>query len=288
MNLRAIRIMATFVACVTAFAFSAVGVANAKPLRHDLSAAETAAAVLRVDGSPVHASNRVQIDGATAAFGSGQMVLEDATGVRSRVGGLDVFEGSGIDYALRATEDGAQALSVMADSAAPKTSTYRFPGLFLTQEANGVVAVRKGSVTGEPVGVIDPAWAKDAVGAAVPTWYQVSGDRLVQQIAPSATTVYPLVADPRVRWAWYGASVDFTKTDTVLMAGGAGAVWAVAARIKAPGVSSAVGATAGLIASWASTAAGLGKCVSIKYTWAMLVPGASVYGTIPWITKCYA
>lgn len=282
-----VRFVATLSAGVVAFTFSAVGAANAKP-RHDLSAAEAAAAIERVDGSPVQASKRVKIDGATVGFGSGHMVLEDASGARSQVGGLDVFEGSGVDFALRATEDGAQALSVIANSSAPKTSSYRFPGLFLTQEANGVVAVRKGSVTGEPVGVIDPAWAKDARGAAVPTSYEIVGDRLVQRVAATAASAYPVVADPRVRWAWYGASVDFTKTDTVLMAGGAGAVWAVAARIKTPGVSSAVGATAGLIASWASTAAGLGKCVSIKYTWAMLVPGASVYGTIPWITKCYA
>lgn len=95
------------------------------------------------------------------------------------------------------------------------------------------------------------------------------------------------IADPRVRWAWYGASVDFTKTETVIAAGSASAAWALSAKIKNPALSTAVGVSAGLISSWAGTAAGLGKCISIKYTWALLA-APSPYGTIPWIAKCYA
>ncbi len=46
----------------------------------------------------------------------------------------------------------------------------------------------------------DPAWAKDANGAPVPTHYEIDGNTLVQVVDFTAATAFPVVADPSV-WA---------------------------------------------------------------------------------------
>jgi hypothetical protein len=49
---------------------------------------------------------------------------------------------------------------------------------------------------------IAPAWAVDADGKAVPTRYSLEGDTLVQHVDLTATTAFPVVADPfwSTRW----------------------------------------------------------------------------------------
>ncbi len=42
----------------------------------------------------------------------------------------------------------------------------------------------------------DPAWAKDANGAPVPTRYEIEGNTLVQVVDFTADTAFPVVADP--------------------------------------------------------------------------------------------
>ncbi|BAJ74497.1 hypothetical protein MTES_1533 [Microbacterium testaceum StLB037] len=55
---------------------------------------------------------------------------------------------------------------------------------------------------------VDAPWATDATGASVPTHYEVRGDRLVQIVTPTASTAYPVVADPT--WGWRNAAWGLT------------------------------------------------------------------------------
>jgi len=55
---------------------------------------------------------------------------------------------------------------------------------------------------------IEPAWAVDANGAAVETYYEVRGDELFQIVVASSSTAYPVVADPT--WGWRSAAWGLT------------------------------------------------------------------------------
>lgn len=61
---------------------------------------------------------------------------------------------------------------------------------------------------------VDAPWAIDAAGEAVPTHYKVSNDELIQVVVPSASTQYPIVADPTWRWdsAAWGATLTRSET----------------------------------------------------------------------------
>lgn len=244
-----------------------------------LTDTQVAAAVLKSSPAPSGTMHHYTTAGVKVSVDGVTMVLASAKKVGSTVGGIRTFDGANSDFAVRATEDGVQALSIVSDSYAPRRASYEFPGKTLTWGSDGVVIVRTGSATGQPVAVIDAAWAKDSKGAAVNTRYTITGDTLVQVIEPTAATSYPVVADPRVRTAYYGWSVDFTKTETIYMAGGATACWAVSAAIPEPAVSKAVAVSCGLVSAWVGTAAALGKCVSVKVLWTTTV--------VPWIATCY-
>lgn len=113
-------------------------------------------------------------------------------------------EESAVSTSVQALDDGGvRAMVVLNDASAP--SQYRFdiavePGQHLEVfgdgsagivDANGAVSV--------PIGA---AWAADAAGVAVPTFYTVEGNTLVQNIDHSSDAVsYPVVADP-CWWGW--------------------------------------------------------------------------------------
>ncbi len=236
--------------------------------------------VQKADPASASPPKELTVSGRSVRVANIELVLADASEDAATVDGVRTFDGKRSDFAVRGTADGVQALSVVSARTSETSATYRFPGKTLTEGRAGTVIVRKDGAKGEPVGVIDAPWAKDAEGRSVTTWYQLRGDTLVQYVKPTARTVYPVVADPRVRSTWYGWSVDFTKKETNLIAAGGGACAAIAAYIPEPAVSKAVAAGCGLIAVWAGYASAEGKCVSIK-----------IIGRVaaaPWIAKCYA
>jgi len=52
-------------------------------------------------------------------------------------------------------------------------------------------------------GVINAPWAVDSAGNALPTHYGWSGTTLTQYVEPSATTTYPVLADPNWSYDFY-------------------------------------------------------------------------------------
>ncbi|WP_153303486.1 hypothetical protein [Plantibacter flavus] len=92
-----------------------------------------------------------------------------------------------------------QIITVIDGAQAPTRYDYDFSvpeGGALTIREDGVVIITDAS--GGFSGGVAPAWAKDATGAPVSTWYEVSGNTLTQVVDHSAETAYPVVADP---WA---------------------------------------------------------------------------------------
>lgn len=57
-------------------------------------------------------------------------------------------------------------------------------------------------------------WALDANGSPVDTKYEVEGNTITQVVRPSASTTYPIVADPT--WEWYDAAygAGWNKAET--------------------------------------------------------------------------
>jgi len=93
---------------------------------------------------------------------------------------------------------GVQQILHIPNAAAPKT--YRFnlvlaAGQVLQQQPDGSVSVRD-RATGAAVGAFHPPWALDAHGSAIPTHYAVQGSTLIQVVAFSAGTAFPVTADP--------------------------------------------------------------------------------------------
>lgn len=209
---------------------------------------------------------------------AGIEVALTASGPPTLVGDETVMAGDSVTYVARAVGDGLQVAAVI-ETVDERVQTYRFPGKHLELTSDGYVIVRVGGRTGRPVGVIDPAWAVDARGATVSSHFRVRADTLIQTSDVDRSTAFPVVADPRVRSAWYGLSVDFTRAETLaLVAGGAGCE-KVASK-SPPGIGRAIQLSCAFLAGWAGLAAAQKKCVSAKlmnmYVWA------------PWITKCYA
>lgn len=81
------------------------------------------------------------------------------------------------------------------------------------------------------LGYIHPPWAKDARGEPVPTSYSFREGSLIQVVLHrSATTVYPVVADPQFSWFGVLPSITTTRSET--------------AHLRALGIASATGGAA--------------------------------------------
>lgn len=116
-------------------------------------------------------------------------------------------------------EDGVvQITTIIETASAPAVFEYPIAvadGGQLVDAGDGFFAVL--DEAGQPAAMIDPAWAKDANGRDVPTWYEQQGNTLVQVVEHRSDFAYPVVADPAVRgnlitdvklsWSRYGTTV---------------------------------------------------------------------------------
>lgn len=250
----------------------------------DASDRESLQAVASVDGAATGSIDDLRVQDGAVMFDDLEVKIAGVDGEPRTVDNAVLLEGDRVvDHVVRKMDDGAQFLSIINEKAS-KEIRYEFPGRYLEIVDTGHVVVRDESPTGEPVAIIDPAWARDSSGASQDTSFTVEGQTLVQRVEVSSTAELPVVADPRARYAWYGATIDFTKNETFnLSAGGAGCATLVAGMPlpkKAKALSSAICAAAGVYAGSAYKA---GKCVSIKVTY-LVFPVAYA----PWIQECYA
>jgi hypothetical protein len=188
-----------------------------------------------------------------------------------------VFDGRHFDQVVQSTgQDAVRMLTVLTDRSAPTTYDYTFDGQQLRPLDDGYVGVFDAE-TGEPVALIEPAWAKDANGAAVPTRYEIDGSTLTQVVDVDQDTAFPVVADPSVTKHWWGLELHFNKQETQAIAVSAGACATLLSFI--PSVPTAVIAGVCKVATvWAGAAVTYRKCVAVKRLWTGQV--------IPWYWSC--
>ncbi len=240
------------------------------------------------------ADSEAAIEDNTIRFKSITASLPEGKPLATSTSGVHVYEATKGNIGVRGAADGFQVAKVMQSSQEATPLSIDFPGQHLEALPNGSVLIRQGDETGEPIGTIDPAWAKDANGADVATSFTVNGSTLTQSISPDESTTYPLVADPRVRQAWYGWSIDFSKSETAQMAKGTDYCVAVSAVAPVPSaVRKVLQAACGTLWLWAHSATDSGKCISVKITWAALAPPWPIPpllrgDLIPWISPCYS
>lgn len=105
--------------------------------------------------------------------------------------------------------DGFRSLVTIENAQASHNYSFRFnlpedaklikdgEYIYIVNE-NNVVTDEKGENT-EPelIGVIEPAWAKDANGESVNTHYSIDGNILTQTVDFDKGSTFPIVADPR-------------------------------------------------------------------------------------------
>jgi hypothetical protein len=162
-----------------------------------------------VDGSTVTTS-------AVSSGGSDSVLIElpgdpasDSVDLGSVPG--DLQSGSGqpvlsteLDGALLSaysSELGVQTLIEIPDSASPGDYAFALDlpeGASLELQPDGSVFVN--DAMGLPIALLDVPWAVDANGAPVPTSFHVDGSTVTQIVDVSATTAFPVVADPDLWW----------------------------------------------------------------------------------------
>jgi len=116
------------------------------------------------------------------------------------IGDLKVFANAGHGYSTAIKEKGGgsyQALVRIESASAP--TEYRFPvdisggGRLVLQEDGSVLVVDD---DGRTAGTFISPWAVDANGQPVPTSYAIDGATLIQRIAITGDTAFPVTADP--------------------------------------------------------------------------------------------
>lgn len=163
----------------------------------------------------------------------------------------------GASAAVQVLDDGSTRLqTITPDANGPREFTYTFgDGIVpvVNTDGTGALVQQVGGAT-MMLGSIDKAWAVDAKGQAVRTTYQVRDGALVQTISPSASTAYPVVADPMFT---YGTAIYMNLT---------GKEWkALAAGVGATGVGATTVACLGtkLPAGWAKAIGALCTIIGV-------------------------
>lgn len=171
----------------------------------------------------------------------------------------------GVNYVAAVDSTGLSVLIEMAsgDSSHTRLFDVRLP------EQTELVLSEDGSVDvlGDSrftVGTFEAPWAVDANGNEVPTRYEIDGDAITQVIEPTASTAYPVVADPKFTWGWITGTAYFNRQETGWLCafGRAALGWMALSGFWYPVILAAV-----LVSSvYICLAVTLQKCVKIKST----------------------
>lgn len=158
---------------------------------------------------PVHSSDPLKIQSMSGA--SLDVWLPESVPATSELVGnipVSVFD-TADEFALvpLPKNDGSlQILTVIESENAPERFEYRIeiPAFGSMEVVDDVVVIRTAS--GKFAAGVSPAWAKDALGNAVPTHFTVDGNLLIQTIEHKGSSFdYPIVADP-----WLGQDLYYT------------------------------------------------------------------------------
>ena len=112
--------------------------------------------------------------------------------------GVDEYSTSHTGASFAVTNEGGGAFRTLIHIPTPE-SNGEFEFSFsddpiLTSLPDGGIAIR--DYKGDILGTLDKPWAIDATGASVKTWYEIRQSTIVQHVAPTSSTQFPVVADP--------------------------------------------------------------------------------------------
>lgn len=153
---------------------------------------------------PTDPDQPVKFDGLPVAMG---MQTDGSTTTASK-DGLTVYKGTdaATSTVVQPTDSGVRFMTVINDATAPGEYTYELTvpeGASAALTDSGGVLISTGD--GSEVAKVDPPWAKDANGAALPTHYGLSGNTLTQYVSLESAA-FPVVADPFL-WVKFIATV---------------------------------------------------------------------------------
>ncbi len=127
-------------------------------------------------------------------------------------GDAAAFEGEDASTVVHGFEEGLRITTVIDEAEKVESFDYELPtGVEPIINGDGSVTLRSvftddDLVQGESIvidyGTVDAAWAVDANGDPVETWYEVADGLLRQVVKTDASTVFPVVADPTFWWGW--------------------------------------------------------------------------------------
>lgn len=182
-------------------------------ITHDLGIAEVAVEV------PVDPADGITLDGpdgVSLGIDLPNAILADsAVAEADGIVSYDNRDGSTTVPVVK--NDGSVQITTVIDGPEAPTS-YAYPldvpagASVVLDEVSGGAAVI--GADGAWLAGVDPAWAKDATGAPVPTHYELSGTTLTQVVEHSAEFAYPVVADPRTSLLWWGTATKLTRSET--------------------------------------------------------------------------
>ena len=139
------------------------------------------------DGTLTSTSSGVQVDLPSSLASAEPEISED---------GLVVYpsdEGGESSAVVAVTNLSASVQVVIPDADAPSSYAFGIEGASPVLNEDGGVSLLS---DGEIVAEVAVPWAIDANGEAVPTRYEVDGNDIVQVVEVSASTAFPVVADP--------------------------------------------------------------------------------------------
>ncbi|PJJ63342.1 hypothetical protein [Compostimonas suwonensis] len=189
--------------------------------------------------------------------GSGQALIYDA--------------GSDYSFALTAGPVApANAGYVVIDSpSAPNTYAFEIQadGLPATLTPTDGDRILVKNSRGQTLNVVGAAWARDAEGVSLPSWYSIEGNILTQHVDHSEAA-YPVVADPSLECDGLFCTIMYTRSETQQLATST----TTAATLISTGCTALGGVIGGLacgiaasyMIDYANSALNAGKCVGIR------------------------
>jgi len=129
-----------------------------------------------------------------------------ARGVADQAGRTTVFDANGraADIAVQPTANGVRALVSIESAKAPERYPFALGGDVVRLELQADGSVYGYDTEDVLVTRIAPAWARDANGRDVPTYYELNGTTIVQIVSHrGGDWAYGITADPSLEFHWH-------------------------------------------------------------------------------------
>lgn len=142
------------------------------------------------------------------------------------------YGGADTQTVVQPFADGLRLSTILENSDASTRYTYSLPSQVtprLLADGSAILESTFGASDGTEAamtvgyGTVGVPWAVDARGTSVATHYEVAEGQLVQVIATTDSTVFPVVADPTFWWGWnaFISNATHQKVLKLLMLGAA-------------------------------------------------------------------